>query len=138
VGSGLHHAAPYIRHSWRMNQGLSVNNILLEGPDLLDAEVVGCPTTSVSSRMASTSSPTVHRRRLLIKFTYKPYGISLFLSKTEHRRKIYHQSPKLNPTSANPSRSSQPKIQQRKIFLWVTGFTPQFLKIYLIGLLCIS
>jgi hypothetical protein len=108
VGSEPHHAAPYIRHSWRVNQGSSVNNILLEGPDLLGAEVVGCPTTSVSSRTASTSSPAVHRRRrhLLIKFTYKSYGISLFLSKTEHRCKIYHQSPKLNPTSANPSRSS--------------------------------
>jgi hypothetical protein len=113
VGSGPHHAAPYIRHSWRMNQDSSVNNILSEGPDLLGAEVVGRPTTSASSRTASTSSPTVHRRRrrLLIKFTYKPYGISLFLSKTEHRRKIYHQSPKVNPTSANPSRSLTPKIQ---------------------------
>jgi hypothetical protein len=83
VGSGSHHAALYIRHSWRVNQGSSVNNILSEGPDLLGAEVVGCPTTSASSRTASTSSPIVHRRccRLLIKFTYKPYGISLFLSR---------------------------------------------------------
>jgi hypothetical protein len=113
VGSGPHHAAPYIRHSWRVNQGSSVNNLLLEGPDLLDAEVVGCLMTSASSRTASTSSPKVHRRRrrLLIKFIYKPYGISsLFLLKTELRLKVYHQSPKVNPTSANPSRSSPLKI----------------------------
>jgi hypothetical protein len=111
VGSGPHHTAPYIRHSWRVNQGSSVNNLFLEGSDLLGAEVVGCPTTSASSRTALTSSPKVHRRRhrLLIKFIYKPYGISsLFLLKTE--LKVYHQSPKVNPTSANPSRSSPLKI----------------------------
>jgi hypothetical protein len=62
-----------------VNQGSSVNNILSEGPDLLGAEVVECPTILPSP---STSTPAVHRRRRRIQyeFIYKPQGVHSFLS----------------------------------------------------------
>jgi hypothetical protein len=97
VGSGPHHAAPYIRHSWRMNQGSSFNSILSEGPDLLGAEVVRCPTISPSpstSTPGSTPSPASHLVQVCLQ---APRCVSIPLSQIELRLKTIHRIPKATP-----------------------------------------
>jgi hypothetical protein len=97
VGSGPHHVAPYIRHSWRVNQGSSVNNILSEGPDLLGAEVVGCPMISPSpstSTPGSTPLPAPHLVQVCLQASS---CVSIPLSQIELRLKTIHRIPKTTP-----------------------------------------
>jgi hypothetical protein len=100
VGSGPHHAAPYIGHSWHVNQSLSVNSTLSEGSDLFGAEVVGCstisplPSTSTPGSTPSLAPPPVQVRQQVLRFV-------LLLPKIELRLKAYLSN--LNLTSASPT-----------------------------------
>jgi hypothetical protein len=95
VGSGPYHAAPYIRHSWHVNQDSSVNNILSEGPDLLGAKVVGCPTISLSPSTSTLgSTPSSHLVRVCLQ---APRCVSIPLSQIKLQLKTIHQILKATP-----------------------------------------
>jgi hypothetical protein len=97
VGSGPHHTAPYIRHSWHMNQGSSVNSILSEGPDLLGAEVVGCPTISPSPSTSTPGSTPLPAPHLVQVCLQAPRCVSIPLSQIKLQLKTIHWIPKATP-----------------------------------------
>jgi hypothetical protein len=108
VGSAPHHAAPYIIQLAH-EQGSSVNNMPWEGPDLLHAEMVGCPTTSLpsctptpGSTSSSASAPPPDRVQLQAQRCTFPLPLPLCAG---FRLKIYINPKGMTLLVMNPSRS---------------------------------